>query len=357
MAVRINRVDFLQSLGRVEPGLSTRDFIEQSSCYVFSDGWIASFNDEICCRSKSGLPADFVGAVHAKPLKCVLEAITADEITVDFSGKEFLIKAGSERAGIRMEREIVLPVDEVTVPEQWLTLPPDFASAIDKVVDAAGTNDEEFLSVCVHIHPDYVEATDRSQMCRYTLETGVDKSFLVRAKSVAHITKLDVTKIGQTDQWVHFRNRTLVFSCRRELMDYFDLSEIFDFSGTATKLPRGGERASELAGSFCEGKDNDKVIVKLTNGNMNVRGEGSFGWGEKNMPMEYEGDDLAFRLSPSMLVKLVKENTDCELDGCKLCVRGDKWIYITTLGKIKATSDAVTVPDDTGEEAGDDGGD
>lgn len=353
MAVRINRVDFLQSLARVEPGLSLRDFIEQSSCYVFSDGWVSSFNDEVCCRSKSGLPADFVGAVYAKPLKDALEAMTADEVTIDFSGKEFLTKAGREKSGIRMEREIVLPVDEVTVPDQWLTLPPDFASAIDKVVDAAGTNDEEFLSVCVHIHPDYVEATDRKQMCRYTLATGVDASFLVRAKSVAHITKLDVTKIGQTDEWVHFRNKTLVFSCRRHLEDYFDLSSVFEFSGTATKLPRGGEQAAKLAGTFCEGKDNDKVIVRLTDGNMNVRGEGSFGWGSRDLEMEYEGDELVFRLSPAMLTKLVRDNVECELDGRKLCVRGEKWTYITVLGKPKVESDAVTVPDDA-EEAGDD---
>ncbi len=349
MATKVNRIEFINTLARVEAGLSPRAFIDQSDCYVFQSGWVSSFNDEICCRAKSGLPAELTGAVHAKPLKDALGAMTADEVTINFKEKEFQVVAGRhERAGIRMEREIVLPVDEVSVPEQWIVLPPDFSTAVNKVMDAAGTNDEEFLSVCVHIHPEYVEATDRKQMCRYRLETGVDQSFLVRAKSIAPMVKLDVVKIGQTDEWVHFRNKSLIFSCRRHVEDYFKLDEVFDFRGTATKLPRGGDTAASLAGTFCEGKDNDKVLVTLKPGWMNVRGEGSYGYGERDLEMEYDGDDLTFRLAPQMLTKLVKDAVDCELDGTKLCIRGERWTYLTVLGK----PPAVTVPDDGEKDTG-----
>ncbi len=358
MAVKINRTEFLQSLARVEAGLSPRAFIDQSDCYVFDQGWVSSFNDEICCRAKSGLPADFTGAVHAKPLKDALGAMTADEVKIDFSGKRLEISAGRERIGIRMEREIVLPVDEVTSPERWEVLPSDFSSAIDKVIDAAGTNDEEFLSVCVHIHPDWVEATDRKQMCRYRIATGVTDSFLVRAKSVAHMIKLDVTKVGQTDEWVHFRNKSVIFSCRRHVENYFDLSGVFDFRGEPAKLPRGGDHAATLAGTFCEGKDNDKVLVSLKPGKMTVRGEGSYGYGECDLDMEYDGEDLTFRLAPQMLTKLVKETVDCELDGSKLCVRGDKWTYLTVLGRpttadVPVGTDGEPVDDEPEDQDGD----
>ncbi len=339
MAARVTRTEFIDTLARVEAGLSVRPFIDQSDCYIFDQGWVSTFNDEICCRTKTGLPVDFVGAVHAKTLRTALEAMTAAEVTVDFTAQKVTIRAKDERVAVRLEAEIVLPVDGVTAPELWDELPLEFAEAVKRVAEAAGTKQEEFLATCVHIHPAFVEASDRYQMCRYTVATGAAESFLVRAKSLTPVTNLGVVKMGFTDEWVHFRNRTLVYSCRRHLDSFFELDEQFDFRGPPAELPRGAEQAAKLAGAFCEGKDNDKVIVRLTPGRMVVRGEGGRGEGERDVPMEYAGADLTFRLTPAMLTSLVKSATRCELDGKKLCVRGDHWVYVTALGQPPADGD------------------
>jgi hypothetical protein len=70
---RINREEFLRNLESVEPGLSPREILEQSSCFIFQKGWIKTFNDEVACKIKS--PLKLEGAVQAAPLLAILSAI------------------------------------------------------------------------------------------------------------------------------------------------------------------------------------------------------------------------------------------------------------------------------------------
>lgn len=208
---RINRATLLEILLRVAPGLSSRDFIEQSSCFAFTGGWVATFNDEICCRTKTGFDADFVGAVHAQSLLRVLENMSEDEVDLNATAKELVVIGKRKKAGIRMESEIILPVEQVEPPESWTPIPEDFGVALKTVAAAAGTNDEEFMTVCIHITPEFMEACDRRQATRYTLATGVSRPFLVRAKSIIHVADRAMLKIGETDNWVHLRNKDLFF--------------------------------------------------------------------------------------------------------------------------------------------------
>ncbi len=354
MQTTVKRLDLLEALGRVQPGLSKRAFIEQSSCYVFKDGWVICFNDEICCRTKSGLSDDFTGAVHAKPLTDVLNNMSAEEIIVKPTEKKLVLKHGKATIELRMEQEIVLPVDEVSIPakDDWRMIPENFIEAIKLVSEAAATTDEEFLPQCVHVHTDWIEASDRRQMHRYTLDTGATEPFLVRAKSIAPMVKLDVVKMAETREWAHFRNKTLVYSCRRHLEEYFNLTKTFELAkGTPAILPSGGEEAAKIAGTFAEGKDNDKVTVTLSEGQMLVVGEGPFGKATIPLAMNYKGAEATFRTLPAMLVNLIKSYKDVELAPGKMIVRGENWTYVVGLGKKTGEADAPKPEETTdGEE-------
>lgn len=353
---RVKRDEFLNTLNLVDAGLSPRPFIEQSSCYIFDYGWVSTFNDEICCRAKSRLPKDFTGAVQAKPLKTVLDAMSDEEIDLRPDGKELIIRANGKEIALRLEGEIVLPVDEVVLPEddEFTPLPENFKYAVEKVVSAAGTSDEEFITLCVHVHPKHLEASDRRQMCRYTFKTGtgVKDPFLVRAKSLTHVIKVDPTKIGQTDEWVHFRNANVFFSCRRHREDYFKLDEQFDFTGSKMTLPQGGVEAVKIAATFLDGKEEDKVTVTLSpesdERGMLVSGQGPMGRATVPLHMRYKGKPQSFRVLPNMLAQLIKDNKECEIGPRKLCVRGDGWVYVTSLAsaekKKEAARERETVP-------------
>lgn len=336
MGFRVNRAELLQVLNRVQPGLSTRDFIEQSSSFVFQNGWVITYNEEISCRTKTGFPPELSGAVRAAQLLQVLENIGDDDVEIEVTAAELQVRANRKKSGIRMEAEIVLPLEQVEVPDEWHDLPENFEAAVLQVAGAAGTNDEEFMTVCIHMHPQYLEASDRRQVSRYMLECGIESPFLVRAASIAHIKGLGLTRIGVTDNWVHFRNKTLAYSCRRHLGDYPTdaITKMMDFRGAPASLPRGGVEAAKLGAVFVgDVKENDKVGVRLADGHMSVRGEGAFGWASADMDTTYKGPPVSFRIPPATLAQLITDHKTCEISQERLIVRGERWTFLTVLGR------------------------
>src|SRR4051812_36898113 len=99
----VNREDFLSRLQSVSPGLNQKETIEQSSAFCFQRGKIITYNEEVACRMVSKLGKEFTGAVQAKPLLELLRSLTADDVEITTGGGELLVKAGRDKAGIRME--------------------------------------------------------------------------------------------------------------------------------------------------------------------------------------------------------------------------------------------------------------
>jgi hypothetical protein len=69
----VNREQFIKELESVQAGLSVRAATEQSNCFVFSDGVVRTFNDEIACEQKTSLK--ITGAVIADPLISLLRKL------------------------------------------------------------------------------------------------------------------------------------------------------------------------------------------------------------------------------------------------------------------------------------------
>lgn len=343
MSQKVNRTEFLQVLSLVEPGLATRNFIEQSSCYVFADGWCCTFNDEISVRARTGLPEEFRGAVRAKELKASLESITDDEVELQLTDRELRVSARRKKVDICREAEILLPVENVTVPEQWFPLPDDFRQAVETVIPSAGTNKEEFIACCLHITADYVEACDRVQAARYDVRLGCERDFLVRAASIGPAVKMGLVKWGETDEWFHLRNKAVAYSCRRHMMAYPDeqLGACFAATGEPCKLPQGGVEAAKLGGVFTT----DKVRVRLTPGHMEVTSVGEFGKSRVDLECGYAGGELTFRIKPALLSQIISSHNECEIGKGKLRVNGDRWKYFCLLSRDEEVAAGKETPE------------
>ena len=352
MSILANRAQLLQVLETVRPGLSSKETIQQSTAFVFQDGVVSTFNDEVSCRTKSGLPRDFAGAVPSDPLLRALQKMSEEEVSLTAKGGELRVKGKGREVGVRMEAEIVLPLDLVEPPGEWADLPENFEDALKTVVDVTGTNAEEFFTVCVQFTPDWVEATDRFQIARYNLDTGADSPFLVRSASLKPLIALNPTRVSQTKEWLHFRNPAkLFYSCRRHVYDqYPDLGQYLEFTGTPTVLPKGAADAAQLAAIFSgEDKDNDKVSVTLSRGTMTVRGEASYGWAREEMRTTYDGPTIEFRISPALLTQIVTRHNECRIEPGRLKVEGNQWTYVASLGSpsrapAELPADAEPVP-------------
>ena len=214
-STKVNREKFLHQLESVQPGVSSREILEQSSCLIFKDGRVTSFNDEVSCSSPSSLPKSITGAVRSEPLLAIVQKLGEEEIEVSCTTEELLITGKRKQIGCRLEAEIVLPIDVVEKPEKWIKLHEDFADAV-AIVEKCAAKDESQKTGFVHIHPKWLEACDYFQLARWPMVMGIKKAFLVRQSSIRHVASLGMTDFAETESWVHFRNAGgLIFSCRR----------------------------------------------------------------------------------------------------------------------------------------------
>lgn len=344
----VSRGELLQILESIQPGLTTRDVVEFSSCFVFKDGDVSTFNDEIACHRTS--PLDIEGAVQATPLLNVLRRMPEETVDVTIEEGQMIVRGKKRRAGIRMQTLNALPIEKVESAEEWRTLHADFTDAIYVAQQCVGKDESNYATTCIHIHPKFVEACDNHQAIRYALKTRVRQPILVRGTSVKHIVSLDMTEVAETDTWIHFRNPTgLILSCRRDVQEYDDLESILTVDGVEFTLPKGLAKAAESAEIFSsENADANEVLVDIKPGRVKVTGEGSSGWYQEIKNAAYDGEPIQFRVAPKLLVELVNRYSDCVITADRLKVDTGKFVYVVALGKPETSETKEATTEATG---------
>lgn len=330
--MRIEREALLGDLELVRPGLSPREFIEQSACFVFQNGHVITFNDEVSCRKKTAIQS--TGAVAAKALLEVLHKVDDASLEVEDDGGEIQFKGNGKRFGVAVEKEISLPIDRVEMPENWHPFEKRVIEAVGMVQHCVGKDESKFITTCVHLFPNGVESCDNRQMMRCSLPTGLKKSVIVRGTSIAHICVLAMDKIALTQSWLHFTNSSgLILSCRRYDEQFPDLSSILSFKGEPTSIPKDLAKVCDRASIFAEGEEGAEplVSVSLIPGKLKIVGEGHAGWYKEIKNIVYDGPPLDFCVAPELLRHIGEKYSDAEVGQDRLKVKGGNWTYITAL--------------------------
>jgi DNA polymerase III sliding clamp (beta) subunit (PCNA family) len=330
----VKRSELLQNLESVMPGLSPRDIVEQSSCFIFKDGEVITFNDEVACRKKIDLK--ITGAVTAQKLVEVLRRLVEDELEVNVEDGELVLTGKRRMSGINMDKEILLDIDKIEKPSKWKKLHEDFTDAVHITVQCASKDESTFSVTCVHLHPKFIEACDNFKMARYKIATGFANRALVRSSSLRHITQLGMTEFSETETWLHFRNQTgVVLSIRRyaDVDEFPDLSSFLKIKGVPTTLPKGLGEAVSRANIFSseKGEDENQISVELKPGKVRIKGEGSSGWYSEVKNIKYEGEPMKFMIGPDLLSELLKRHNECEINPEALKVDAGKFVYVTSL--------------------------
>uniref|UniRef100_A0A6M3IQV9 DNA polymerase n=1 Tax=viral metagenome TaxID=1070528 RepID=A0A6M3IQV9_9ZZZZ len=345
--MEIDKDTLIRNLESVSAGLSPREVIEQSSCFVFKDGQVQTFNDEICCTAVCMMQV--TGAVSAAPLLSLLKKIPDETITAEQTDSELVIMGKRRKAGLRMEKEILLPVDNVETPKDsgWQKLSETFADAIGVVCGSISNDQNRFSLTCIHIHPEWIESCDGFQLTRCTMSTGVAKSILVRGKAMRQVGQLGMIEFCETGSWIHFRNDSgLVLSVRKYVEEYPDLSGLLSIDGVKTELPKGIVEAAEIAEIFsADNVDQNQVSVELGRGRVRVKGESTSGWYSETRKMKESVQSVKFMIDPKLLKEIVKHPT-CEIQEGKagtddkptigrLKVVTELFEYVTCLGSVE----------------------
>ena len=128
--MKISRVELLEALEKVKPGLANRELIEQSTSFAFIGDRVVTYNDEISVSHLVKGLENMKGAIKAKTLYEFLARVKDEEIEIEQEENEVLIKTGRSKAGLRFEYEIRLPFEEVGEIGKWKKLPEDFVDAL-----------------------------------------------------------------------------------------------------------------------------------------------------------------------------------------------------------------------------------
>lgn len=330
--MQIKRENLLTILELLQPGLARKAAIQQSDCFVFTDGCVLTFNDELAFWHKSPLKIEC--AIVAKPLLELLRRMVEDDLRIILKKGQLRIIGKRKRAKFFVEKEIALPVDSMEKPTSWHKLHESFSDAIQIVEQCAGTDEDKFHLTCVHITPKYVEASDGICAARFRLRTGFESDVLVKRDSIRQLIALGMTKFSESENWLHFKNPAgLVMSVRRWVDDYEELREALKVSGNVVTLPKGlAEAAGRASIAAAENVDGALIVVGLTPGKILIEGAGSnFEYSEEK-DCQYKGAPLTFTISPKLLAEIVQKNNKCEITKSRLKIDGGKYTFVTCLG-------------------------
>ncbi len=332
--MKIDRVAFLNKLLSIEPGISKRGDIQQSSCVIFHKGRLFSMQAEVACSIASGLEAGMSGAVRAEKLLEVLKRMPEEEIDLEIESKILYLKGKGRKVKLVMEEDIFLPVDEVEKPKksEWQDLHGDFTEAVDVSHRCCSRRrEDEFAKRCVHICERFMEACDNIRLVRFPVQAFVSGSVLVRGESIKSIVQLGVTKGQETDNWLHFWSPTgLRISIRKYAVEHYpDMTSFLNLRGEKINFPKGLEQAADLAGQFAD--VNGDIYISAENGIMTVTARNEHGESSEKRRLKYDGPKLGFMIAPKLIADLVAKYTQLEVTEQSLRVDTGKFVLVIGL--------------------------
>lgn len=344
--MEIDRQTLYNQLALVAPGLSTgREVLEQSSCFVFADDTVTTFNNEIACRASLEL-GGITGAVVAEPLLNMLDKLPDDTLNIsveDGDAPKLVVKGKRRKQRVKMETETLLPVDMVPMPDEddWAELPEEFCQGVPIVCEVTNKKHNKFPMQCVHFTGTHIEASDNVQMARVRMVLPVEGDFLVRATTIKSVAELQPEwAYCPGGDWAHFATASgCIISCRIHNLEYPNIDQLVDMAlGDQVTLPAQLadiiERAQVMSAKTTEATE--KVTVFLRPGGMRVVGGGIFGDFEEIVDVAYEGRSVRFLIAPTVLRDLSKAHNTVHLGERVLRAESPSITFVTATSDFKA---------------------
>ncbi len=337
----------IKKLSLVKLGLSNKEVIEQSTCFVFKDKKVFAYNDEIAIS----IPIDIgiVGAIQAKELYSLLSKVKDKEI--EFTQKydsEINIKGKKFKSGIKLETEIKLPLDAVLkVKGRWSKLPDNFIEAVDFCKFSASNDESLPILTCVYIHNNIVQSSDKYRATEYMLsEDCFKKSVLIPANSIEKLSKCDINEYIIKSGWIHFRNTKtkLQFSCRTLNSEEPYPTEIINTILKKTKTSKTITFPEEIkdilntAEIFTTSDFNQSAFVNINikKGRMFIKGEGVVGWYKEPIKIKYKDkEEINFMINPKFLTQILNHVNEVHVDvkNHKILFNNDNFIHTVSMHK------------------------
>jgi DNA polymerase III sliding clamp (beta) subunit (PCNA family) len=336
MKVEITKLK--EILNQLKPGLSgSKETTDQSNHFVFKDGNAYTYNDEVSV--KVPIPFELEGAVSAKELLALVNKLKGDEADLEVSDTEILIKSGRSRAGIRLDAEILMPIDEIKYPgrKDWKSLPADFQQAVQNTLFSVSKDASFPILTVIHGVSGFMESSDTDRATKWELESELPFEILLPSYAGKSLLGYkDVSKVFVSNSWIHFNlGAGKVLSSRTFEGKFPDLSPHFENDGKELEFPHVSKEILERAGVFSEDTNDSDCFVTITvtdKGVFKVRSEGDTGWYEESLRIKHGGEEFSFSINPQYLIQILSSTHKATLSENKINFSSDKFHHVVALG-------------------------
>jgi len=336
--MKIKKAELQKALELVKPGLAGKELIEQSTSFAFMGNRVVTYNDEISMSVPLVEGFNLTGAVKAEELYKLLTKLKGDEITLELTENEIQITCGKQRAGLSIQAEIKLPLEELGDIGKFSPLPKTFQESLKFVYPSAGTDMVHPVLTCVHITPDgWMEASDGFRVSRMDVgeDLPIKTNLLIPASMVRNILALGECTIstGKTG-WVHFLNKEgTMLSCRIFTDSFPNVAAIMDVKGEELQLPKALTEMLERAKVFGK-RDHamdESVTIDVDGREFTISGENEYGWYEETSPVRYNGEPFTFAVTPQLLQGILDKSNSATIGKDKIRFDGEGWEFIAIL--------------------------
>jgi len=326
------------ALELVKPGLARKELLEQATSIIFKDDKVWTFNDEVAVVVP--LKIGLIGAVPADPLYKLLAKLPPDgDLRIEEESpdqkQELRFSCGRNRAGIRRDEEIRLPLDEeIGEPEGWQDLPEGFTKALDRVLFSCAQGGHRPILTCVHITDNHIESCDGFRMTRIKIKAVCDDICIV-GKNLENLTDYSPIKFGFSDNWIQFLNKDNVrYAVRMVEGDYPSLDQFIEFEGQDMEFPaedvkKALDWAKVIADDSIKYKQN--VDLSIQKGKLIVKGEGPDGWAEETLRLKYNGPVMEFKTNPIMFQEMLELGGKIIVGKESLKIESDGYVHVVSL--------------------------
>jgi DNA polymerase III sliding clamp (beta) subunit (PCNA family) len=330
--VKIKREELLTALKNTIKAVSQKEVLEQSDCFIFSNGKVFGFNDQIAVIHPLPKTAGINGAVRAKELIAFLSKIKDETITLIRKKGDLVIKAAKKAAGFRFELDIQLPLDELEIPDKWRKLPKDFGKIVGVVSRSCARNMDRPAMFCVYANESQIIGSDGEQACRYTFENfSFKKPFLIPLFAAVELSNYNLIKYQTTEGWIFFKDEYGTILCSRSFeAKYPNQNKAFDFKGKKIDFPQDIGSCLERSSIFTSDdiKEQSLIELLLTRTELRVRSENQSGWMREKIKIKYKGPELQFLINPVILQTALGKSSNCLIGDICLKFKSGSFEYL-----------------------------
>lgn len=337
--MNINKEELVNALAKVKPGLSIKEFIEQSTSFAFKGGKVITYNDELSVSHPiEGLEVE--GAIEAEPLYALLSKIDRKVVKLVVRESELIVRAGKVKAGFKLQSEVRLPLEEVNVRKKWRKLinPQTLIKGLKFVAFSTSKDVTKPVLTCVNVlQKGQLQATDNFRATLYEVDELPIGDFLLPVSAIPVLANYEVKFIAETIGWVHFKTEEGTVLSVRIYEDTFpEVKPLMKVKGHALPLPATLDEIIERSLAFTrrEVAANSSVEIALTKNEIKVKGKAEIGWFEETDKIVYEGEDVLFIINPLLLIDIVQEpkwEAKISKTGDRMLFKGNNWCHLLML--------------------------